>query len=83
MKMIDLDGRMLTRTEEGHIYIQQMFEFPEYYGKNLDALFDLLTEICEDMEIVIEYAAEMDPMIKKVFLNASVENEYVNIILTK
>lgn len=83
MNRIDLDGRMLTRTEEGHAYIQQMLRFPDYYGKNLDALFDLLTEVSTDVEILINHSNEMDERIKKVFLNASVENECVNIILTK
>ena len=83
MNRIDLDGRILTRTEEGYAYIQQMLRFPDYYGKNLDALFDLLTEISTDVEILINHSNEMDKMIKKVFLNASVENECVNIVLTK
>ena len=83
MEMIYLDGRMLTCTEEGHNYIQHMLGFPDYYGKNLDALYDLLTEISMNVEISISYSNEMDKMIKKVFLNASNENECVNIILTK
>ncbi len=83
MKKIDLDGKLLQRTEEGHEYIQEAFSFPDYYGKNMDAFYDLLTEIAGDTEIVISNALEMDPMMKKVLLNAELENHYLKICLTK
>ena len=82
MKIICLDGRLLQKSEEGHSYIQQMFEFPEYYGKNLDGLFDLLTEIGNDLEIHIHHYDDMDQRIKKVFLHAENENEHLKIFLT-
>lgn len=28
----------------GHDYLQKIFSFPDYYGKNLDAFYDLITE---------------------------------------
>ena len=31
--------------EEVHSYLKEKFAFPEYYGKNLDALYDCLTDI--------------------------------------
>ena len=31
-----------------HEYIAKELSFPEYYGKNLDALYDLLTERREE-----------------------------------
>ena len=30
-----------------HEYLAEKFGFPSYYGKNLDALYDCLTDICE------------------------------------
>ena len=83
MKRIDLDGILLQRTEEGHKYIQEVFSFPDYYGKNMDAFYDLLTEIGVDTEIVISNASEMDLVMKKVLLNAELENHYLKICLTK
>ena len=83
VERIDLDGRKLQRTEEGHDYIQSMLHFPAYYGKNLDALYDLLTEIGSQTEMIINHSDDMDPMFKKVFLNAGIENECLNICLTK
>lgn len=44
METIVLDGeRMLTR-REAHDYLAQALRLPDYYGRNLDALYDLLTE---------------------------------------
>lgn len=83
MKKIELDGRLLCRSEEGHAYIKKMMGFPEYYGKNLDALYDLLTELGTQVEIQIGYCDEMDKAIKKVFIDASNENNNLNIVLTK
>lgn len=37
-----------------HEYLQKELDFPLYYGKNLDALFDLLSERKEETEIIIE-----------------------------
>ena len=48
---------MVSR-EETHAYLKETFGFPDYYGKNLDALHDCLTEMGE-MEVEIENVAEM------------------------
>ena len=83
MKIIELDGRLLQRTAEGNAYIKQMLGFPDYYGKNLDALHDQLTELGRTVEIHIVYCDEMDKGVKRVFMDASNENNNLNIILTK
>jgi ribonuclease inhibitor len=33
--------------DDVHTYISERFKFPDYYGKNLDALYDCLTDIGE------------------------------------
>ena len=40
-----LDALRLQRKEEAHKYLREALNFPEYYGGNLDALHDCLTEI--------------------------------------
>lgn len=52
MKEIILDGNMLSNKEIAHDYLKKMLELPEYYGGNLDALYDCLTEL-QDVEITI------------------------------
>lgn len=47
MKKIIIDCQNLLEREQAHRYLAQMLDFPEYYGKNLDALFDCLTELRE------------------------------------
>ena len=43
--MIILDTRQLQEKEAAHRYLKQMLNLPEYYGCNLDALYDCLTEL--------------------------------------
>ncbi len=43
MRRITLDGKMMRDREMTHEYLQERLDLPEYYGKNLDALWDLLS----------------------------------------
>lgn len=54
MRTIRLDFCGCGSETEVHLYLKKQFGFPEYYGENLDALYDCLTDIAEDMEIVLE-----------------------------
>ena len=47
MKKVILNCENLLERKQAHLYLAEILEFPEYYGKNLDALFDCLTEIGE------------------------------------
>ena len=47
MKSVTIDCEKLLHKKEAHLYLAQMLNFPDYYGKNLDALFDCLTEMGE------------------------------------
>ena len=53
MKNVILDCEKLLQRKQAHSYLAQMLDFPDYYGKNLDALFDCLTEL-GDCTIVLE-----------------------------
>lgn len=77
MKEISLDGKYLQRTGEGHLYLMQMLDFPEYYGKNMDALYDLLTEIAEPVTLRIENSEAMDAQMRRVFQEVALDNEGV------
>lgn len=47
--MLKVDTRKLTTKEKSHEYLAKQLGFPEYYGKNLDALHDCLTDIKESI----------------------------------
>ena len=57
MKYI-LDGKKMVSKEETHKYLKETFGFPEYYGENLDALHDCLTEM-KDLEVELLNADDM------------------------
>ena len=44
MKIV-LDALQMQQKEAAHAYLKEMFGFPEYYGKNLDALYDCLSDM--------------------------------------
>ena len=57
MKTIELDFKELYTPRQIHEYIAQKLGFPEYYGKNLDALYDCLTDMTGGIRLY--HAAEM------------------------
>ena len=63
---IVLDAREMNRKREAHTYLKEKLEFPDYYGNNLDALFDCLTDL-EETEVEFEYAQEAGEYFQKVY----------------
>ncbi|MBR4447715.1 barstar family protein [Methanobrevibacter sp.] len=68
---MQLDGNLIKK--EGHDYLMEALGLPDYYGKNLDALYDCLTEM--DCEIDLINADEVDEEIIETFKDAANENE--------
>ena len=60
-------------------------KFPDYYGGNLDALYDCLTDISSDTAVDIRYDAENDMQraVLEVFSDAVAANTHLAIIKTK
>ena len=53
MKTVTIDCADITTADAFHNALAEALEFPDYYGKNLDALFDCLTEIGQALELVL------------------------------
>ena len=53
MKKVTIDGNLIKTKEELHEAFSSQLAFPEWYGKNLDALHDCLTDINEETVIEI------------------------------
>ena len=57
MKIV-LDGKRMTSKGESHGFLKEVFGFPDYYGGNLDALHDCLSELGET-EVEFQHTDEM------------------------
>ena len=53
MRKITLDIERMRSLPMLHKYLHTALALPEYYGANLDALFDCLTELAEPTELVV------------------------------
>ena len=80
-----LDCEEMTDRERAHEYIAEVLEFPDYYGKNLDALFDCLTEMGECSILFInldalEMLGDYSGALLAVFEEAEQSNEDLSLI---
>ena len=53
MKAIRLDGARMLEREEMHSYLKRKLDLPEYYGNNLDALWDCLSTDSLPRKVII------------------------------
>lgn len=92
MKKIILDLRTIKNREELYDIIAERFDFPDYFGRNLDALYDCLTEICEDTCVGLflpEARADEEDVLftdyleklRRTFEDAEEENAHVCVII--
>ena len=70
---MQLDGKLIKK--DGHDYLMEALDLPDYYGKNLDALYDCLTEM--ECDIVLVNADEVDRDIIDTFVDAAAENQFL------
>ena len=87
MKSVILDAKKMLEKEQMHEYLAKKFDLPEYYGKNIDALFDCLCEINEPTLIKLKNESALDDGMKKslveLFHDVCNENELVKFELVK
>ncbi len=59
MIRVFLDGACMTSRESAHAYLKRRFSFPDYYGANLDAIWDILSTFSEPMTIELQNRSAM------------------------
>lgn len=70
---MQIDGKLIN--SDGHDYLMSVLNLPEYYGKNLDALYDCLCEMDVEIELINSNFVEND--ILDTFKDAASENNFL------
>ena len=71
---MQLDGKLIKK--QGHDYLIEVLNLPDYYGKNLDALYDWLCEM--SLEIQLINSCDVDKDILDTFNDAALENDFLD-----
>jgi len=84
MEKLFLDASLMTSKSAAHKYIKEQLDLPDYYGENLDALWDLLSTKSKPMSIYLineaslyENLGEYGQQLKVVLQEASYENDNI------
>ena len=88
MKTCTLFGAQIADMEALHTALAETFGFPAWYGRNLDALHDLLTEPMEpvtltiyDWDALVEALGEKASALRRVLNDAGQENPNLTVLL--
>ncbi len=83
MKKVILNFSAVGSREDVHALLRRELDLPEYYGNNLDALHDCLTDICEDTAIGLYRTEDGSPVsaylrkVQQVFADAEKEDPHL------
>ena len=88
MRTCVLDWGRLTAKEELHKFLMEELNLPAWYGRNLDALYDCLTEQAEDIEFLYSNEEQTEKglenyskALKKVIQDAAKENPRIKVMI--
>ena len=84
MKEFTLDCREINDKTELHKALAEGLSLPDWYGNNLDAMYDCLTGVCEETRIVLRGFAALEESlgsyarsVRRVLLKADADNDYL------
>ena len=84
MKQITINCAQIGTMAEMHAILARKLNFPQWYGRNLDALHDCLTAICEETQITfLHFPALSFPSagLLRVLQDSENENNNLEILL--
>lgn len=84
MDTLYLDGAVLEDPAQLHALLARELAFPAWYGGTLDALFDCLTDVRDDVTLLLREAAPAGPYgqrVLKVLRAAAAENPHLHLQL--
>jgi len=55
VETIVIDGEHMLNRRAAHDHLAEQLAFPDYYGRNLDALYDLLSERTGPTRLVVRH----------------------------
>lgn len=55
MREVYLDGRLITTKNRLYECLEEAFDFPDHFGRNLDAVWDVLNEETEPTTLQFTY----------------------------
>ena len=86
MKYALIDGNVIASMEEIHCTLSEQLAFPDWYGSNLDALHDCLTDLSEETVIAVLHGESLSEVLGigyvrlcRVLSDAAEENPYLTI----
>lgn len=86
MAEIILDGLEIGKIEDVHVLFVQALDLPEWYGRNLDALFDCLAGLGEDVTVCLRRRKILEkrlgrrgPALTALLRRAAAENPHIKL----
>lgn len=71
-----LEGSRFKSTKDIHNYLAKALCFPSYYGSNLDALYDCLTSMKQDVLIIVSHMDNYKNILATI-IDASKYNKHI------
>lgn len=88
MEIVTIDCSVIDTADAFHEALAQALSFPDDYGKNLDALYDCLTDDFTDRELVLNNWHSLEYRLKDysgkalyVFHQACLDNRHLTVTL--
>lgn len=90
MRVCILDGKVIEDKETLHDILAESLGFPDWYGRNLDALHDCLTDVREETEIRFLNESDLSAhlgscaaVLIKVIAAAAEENDRIRYVIER